>query len=161
VALGSRQDLDQRRASGPQDLASDGAAHREYENARRTLTAARVSVFSLDITNADTHALAQGMQTIAADTGGFYASSLDFPERPMRLVGGALNGTTCCSSSRPPNPPPAPSSSREREPARYVFSTSTTDRRTSKLRGEYVLINQPIRVSTRPSDRLSWPDVRE
>jgi VWFA-related protein len=92
VALGSRQDFDQRRASGPQDLASGGAANREYENARRTLTAARVSVFSLDITNADTHALAQGMQAIAADTGGFYASSLDFPERPMHLVGGALNG---------------------------------------------------------------------
>jgi VWFA-related protein len=95
VAFGPRQDLGKTQAAfgtQAQDLASGGAANQHYADARRTLTAARVSVFSLDITNADTHTLAQGMQTIAADTGGFYASSLDFPERPMRLVGGALNG---------------------------------------------------------------------
>lgn len=74
------------------DLASNADMNNEYKKAWGALTAARVSVFSLDITNADTHTLANGMQVIAADTGGFYASSLDFPERPMRLVGGALNG---------------------------------------------------------------------
>jgi VWFA-related protein len=74
------------------DLASTGDMTNEYWKAWRALTAARVSVFSLDITNADTHSLASGMQILAADTGGFYASSLDFPERPMRLVAGALNG---------------------------------------------------------------------
>lgn len=75
-----------------QDLASDGDMTNEYQRAWRALTAARVSVFSLDITNADTHTLASGMQIIAADTGGFYASSLDFPERPMRFFASALTG---------------------------------------------------------------------
>jgi len=60
--------------------------------ARRMLIEARVSVFSLDITKADSHSMAGGMQVIARDTGGFYAHSLDFPEKPMRFVSGALNG---------------------------------------------------------------------
>jgi VWFA-related protein len=95
ASLGTRQDGGPMRAgfgTAPQDLAGSAEMNSEYEKARRALTAARVSVFSLDITNADTHGLAAGMQVIAADTGGFYASSLDFPERPMHFVAGALNG---------------------------------------------------------------------
>jgi VWFA-related protein len=93
--FGARQDVGvMHPAMGAQapDLASNGAMNNEYQRASRALTAARVSVFSLDITQADTHTLATSMQIIAAETGGFYASSLDFPERPMRFLGGALNG---------------------------------------------------------------------
>ncbi len=74
------------------DLAGRTDMNNEYARARRMLIEARVSVFSLDITKADTHSLAGGMQVIAQDTGGFYAHSLDFPEKPMRYVSGALNG---------------------------------------------------------------------
>ena len=48
-----------------------------YTEARRALTAARATVFSLDMTVADTHSVAYGLQRIAEETGGFYASSLD------------------------------------------------------------------------------------
>jgi VWFA-related protein len=75
-----------------EDLANDSDMNNEYARARRALTEARVSVFSLDISQSDTHAFAAGMQVIAQDTGGFYAASLDFPEKPMRFVTGALNG---------------------------------------------------------------------
>jgi hypothetical protein len=49
-------------------------------------------VFSLDFTDADTHSLAFGLQRIAEETGGCYGHSLDFPERPMRWLTGALSG---------------------------------------------------------------------
>jgi VWFA-related protein len=67
----------------------------------RALTAARAAVFSLDITSADTHSLAYGLQRIAEETGGFYASSLDFPERPMRWLAGALSGYYVLFVERP------------------------------------------------------------
>ena len=76
----------------PNDLAGKSDMNNEYMKARRMLNEARASVFSLDITKADSHGLAAGMQAIAADTGGFYAHSLDFPEKPMHFVEGALNG---------------------------------------------------------------------
>jgi len=76
----------------PNDLAGKSEMNNEYTKARRALNEARATVFSLDITKADSHGLAAGMQTIAADTGGFYAHSLDFPEKPMHFVEGALLG---------------------------------------------------------------------
>jgi hypothetical protein len=60
------------------------------EEARSALIDARASVFSLDFTPADSHSLAFGLQKVASETGGFYAQSLDFPERP-------------CSGSIPPS----------------------------------------------------------
>ncbi len=47
-----------------------------YDEARTALHAARASVFSLDVTNADFHTLEFGLQTVAADTGGFFAPRL-------------------------------------------------------------------------------------
>ena len=91
----SRQGFESMRArlgTSPDDLAHLANMNSEYGTAVRALNDGRVSVFSLDITNADTHSLAGGMQVIAADTGGFYAHSLDFPEKPMKFVSGALNG---------------------------------------------------------------------
>ena len=73
-------------------VGTTGSVANAYAKAERALTNARATVFSLDITMADSHSLAVGLQRIAADTGGFYASSLDFPERPMRWLSGALRG---------------------------------------------------------------------
>jgi len=51
------------------------------------LSAARTSVFSLDVTHADAHSLAVGLRQIAEDTGGFYVKTHIFPEAAMtRLV---------------------------------------------------------------------------
>jgi VWFA-related protein len=70
----------------------DVSAAAGYDAARRALTAARATVFSLDFTDADTHSLEYGLERIAEETGGFYGHSLDFPERPMRWLAGALSG---------------------------------------------------------------------
>jgi len=77
-----------RRGTGSGDM----SAAPGYDTARRALTAARATVFSLDFTDADRHSLEYGLQRIAEETGGFYGHSLDFPERPMRWLAGALSG---------------------------------------------------------------------
>jgi len=51
-----------------------------YGAARQMLEAARVSVFSVDFTEADAHSLEAGLQQVAADTGGFYVKSNYFPK---------------------------------------------------------------------------------
>jgi VWFA-related protein len=51
---------------------------RKYTIARRALEAARVTVFSLDTTDAAYHSLEAGLQTAAKDTGGFYAKTHEF-----------------------------------------------------------------------------------
>jgi VWFA-related protein len=126
--FGARQDIGivhpAMGAAAP-DLASNGTMNNEYRSAWRALTAARVSVFSLDISNADTHTLAAGMQIIAADTGGFYASSLDFPERPMRLVGGALNGHYVLFVETPSEPHERTIDVAVRSRRAYVYATSS------------------------------------
>lgn len=86
---------------GRMNLGGDVSVEKGYTEARRALTAARATVFSLDITMADAHSLAYGLQRIAEETGGFYASSLDFPERPMRWLAGALSGYYVLFVERP------------------------------------------------------------
>ena len=66
---------------------------RDYEPARRALLAARASVFSLDVTNADYHSLEAGLQLISEETGGFYTRTHLFPALAMRRLGGALAGS--------------------------------------------------------------------
>jgi len=63
-----------------------------FEEARSALITARASVFSLDFTPADSHTLALGLQKVASETGGFYVQSLDFPERPIQWLDGAIAG---------------------------------------------------------------------
>jgi VWFA-related protein len=63
-----------------------------YEEAAQALIAARTSVFSLDVTQADYHSLEVGLQLVAEQTGGFYARTYEFPERAMRFLAGALAG---------------------------------------------------------------------
>jgi VWFA-related protein len=54
-----------------------------YRRAMEALTAARASVFTLDITSADYHSLELGLRTVAADTGGAYWSTYVFPAIAM------------------------------------------------------------------------------
>jgi VWFA-related protein len=64
----------------------------DYEPARRALIAARASVFSLDVTEADYHSLEAGLQLVSEETGGFYARTHLFPGQAMRRLSGALAG---------------------------------------------------------------------
>ena len=65
----------------------------DYDPARRALLAARASVFSLDVTDADYHSLEVGLQLISEETGGFYTRTHLFPALAMRRLGGALAGS--------------------------------------------------------------------
>jgi VWFA-related protein len=64
----------------------------DYSAARRALRAARVVVFALDVTDADSHTLEVGLQQVAEDTGGFYARTRDFPGVAMDRLERALGG---------------------------------------------------------------------
>ena len=57
---------------------------------REVLQAARTSVFSLDVTNADYHSLEVGLKQVAADTGGFFARTHMFLDSALDRLTGAL-----------------------------------------------------------------------
>jgi VWFA-related protein len=63
-----------------------------YEDARDALMAARASVFSLDVTNADYHSLEAGLQLVSRETGGFFARTHLFTEQAMNRLSGVLAG---------------------------------------------------------------------
>jgi VWFA-related protein len=73
---------------GPSGVSMDN----EYDAMRDALQAARASVFSLDVTDADYHSLEAGLQLIAADTGGFFARTHIFTDRAIDSLVGALAG---------------------------------------------------------------------
>ena len=75
---------------------------RDYAPARRTLLEARVTVFCLDVTEADYHSLEVGLQQVADDTGGFYARTHLFPDLAMRRLEGALSGHYVLTFEKPP-----------------------------------------------------------
>ncbi len=64
----------------------------DYGPARRALADARVTVFALDVTDADFHTLEVGLEQVAEDTGGFYAKTHVFDGQAMRRLGDALAG---------------------------------------------------------------------
>ena len=64
----------------------------EYMIAKRALESSRVSVFSIDITQADWHSLGVGLAQAAADTGGFYESSYLFPQLAVNRLERTLQG---------------------------------------------------------------------
>ena len=78
-----------------------GARLHNYEEVRAALHAARAAVFSLDVTNADYHTLELGLQTVAADTGGFFARTHIFPERALDRVANALVGHYTLFTEKP------------------------------------------------------------
>jgi VWFA-related protein len=63
-----------------------------YEDARDALMAARASVFSLDVTNADYHSLDVGLQLVSRDTGGFFARTHLFTGQTMNRLASVLAG---------------------------------------------------------------------
>jgi VWFA-related protein len=65
---------------------------RNYGAARQMLEASRVSVFSVDFTEADSHSLEVGLQQVAADTGGFYTKANYFPKLAAERLQKTLAG---------------------------------------------------------------------
>ena len=63
-----------------------------YEEASAALQRARVAVFTLNVTQAHYNSLQAGLQTVAAETGGMYASTYEFPTRAVERVSRALEG---------------------------------------------------------------------
>lgn len=63
-----------------------------YPIARTALEAARVSVFTLDFTQADSHSLEVGLGKISSDTGGSYAKTWHFPRQAIEHLQRSLAG---------------------------------------------------------------------
>jgi VWFA-related protein len=73
----------------------------DYEEARRAMSEARVTVFALDVTNADYHTLEVGLQQVAEDTGGFYARTHVFSGQAMDRLEHALAGHYVLTFAKP------------------------------------------------------------
>ena len=72
-----------------------------YQAARTAMIRARVTVFALDVTQADFHTLETGLMTVADDTGGFYSRTHDFPATAMSRLERALEGHYVLAVERP------------------------------------------------------------
>ena len=75
----------------------------DYEPARRALVAARASVFSLDVTDADYHSLEGYLQQISDLTGGKYEKTNLFPSLAMEHVRKAISGRYVITFLKPKN----------------------------------------------------------
>jgi VWFA-related protein len=69
-----------------------GSADNGYGETSVALQRARASVFCLDVTDADAHTLEAGLQTVAEDTGGFYARTHIFGGLALNRLTSALAG---------------------------------------------------------------------
>jgi VWFA-related protein len=76
----------------------------DYDGARRALARSRTAVFALDVSKADFHSLEVGLQQVAADTGGFYMRTHNFPVLAMDRLSGALSGHYVLALERPAGP---------------------------------------------------------
>ena len=73
-----------------------------YEAARAALEAARASVFTLDVTQADYHTFEHGLQMVAEDTGGFFVRTyLRPPRRAVDRVAAAIAGRYVLFTEQP------------------------------------------------------------
>ena len=77
----------------------------EYGDARRLFVAGRTAVYCLDTTRAASHTLEAGLMAVAADTGGFYARTHDFPRAAITRLAAALAGRYELEVERPRLPP--------------------------------------------------------
>lgn len=73
-----------------------------YGIARHALERARASVFSIDFTEADFHSLSAGLEKVAEDTGGFYASTHNFPHLAAQRLQRTLSGHYELEVRKPP-----------------------------------------------------------
>lgn len=76
----------------------------DYGPARRALVEGRVTVFALDVTNADYHTLEVGLEQVAEDTGGFYAKTHLFPGQALARLEHALAGHYVLTFTKPDLP---------------------------------------------------------
>jgi VWFA-related protein len=76
-----------------------------YEQARDTLIRARVTVFAMDVTNAEQHTLETGLIASAEDTGGFYERVNRRQAHAMDRLEGALEGYYMLSVEKPAGKP--------------------------------------------------------
>jgi VWFA-related protein len=74
-----------------------------YGIARHALERARASVFSIDFTEADFHSLSAGLEKVAEDTGGFYASTHNFPHLAAQRLQRTLSGHYELEVRKPPS----------------------------------------------------------
>lgn len=72
-----------------------------YDEASAALQRARVSVFTLNVTRAHYNSLQQSLQTVAAQTGGTYGSTWEFPTAAIARVTRALAGHYVLFVERP------------------------------------------------------------
>ncbi len=73
-----------------------------YDEARAALEAARASVFTLDVTQADYHTFEHGLQMVAEHTGGFFVRTyLRPPRRAIERVTNAIAGRYVLFTERP------------------------------------------------------------
>lgn len=81
-----------------------GAVHMRwnYPAAARALEQSRTTVFALDVAWADAHDLAVGLKQLAADTGGYYASTFRFPQLAIQRLQKTLRGHYELVLQRPP-----------------------------------------------------------
>lgn len=64
----------------------------DYARARYHLMTGRISVYAIDVTDADYHTLEVGLEQVAADTGGFYVKTHLFPDQAVTRIEGAIAG---------------------------------------------------------------------
>jgi VWFA-related protein len=76
----------------------------DYSKAREALVAARTSVFSVDVTDADTHSLEAGLQALSEDTGGDYVKTVDFADAAFDRVARILSAQYELSVEKPDLP---------------------------------------------------------
>jgi VWFA-related protein len=77
---------------------------RDFGNALRALAAARASIFTLDVTDADYHSLETHLQNLADLTGGTYQKTNLFPSLAMDRVKRAISGRYVLVFQSPPGP---------------------------------------------------------
>ncbi|HVR97556.1 MAG TPA: hypothetical protein VMW27_13140 [Thermoanaerobaculia bacterium] len=77
----------------------------EFEPAIRALRAARVTVFSMDVTQADYHTLEGGMQQVAQATGGLYYRTFHFPKVSTEQLAATISGHYVLTLDRSALPP--------------------------------------------------------
>jgi hypothetical protein len=75
---------------------------RDWFAALRRLAAARISIFSLDVTDADYHSLETSLRVASDLTGGLYAKTHIFPRLAIERVRRAISGRYQLVFKRPP-----------------------------------------------------------
>ena len=74
-----------------------------YPMAMKALSDSRTSVFSMDVTHADSHSLEVGLRQVAEDTGGFYIKTHLFPEIAMTKLARVISSYYELSIIPPPD----------------------------------------------------------